>query len=218
MKTSNVYTLALSMVITGCAGLPSQKCLQESAQAEPVLQNGFAEQPWAARRQWDDLLSYLRCTHPTPSVTIGPLLESLPGIERVIEPSEVRTLYLDRQQWRESMLRIAGKTGSTRIERAVARDDEKDRLRKDAFELYQRMWKKKDYSAGHDIAFGLLHGWDGGKPDAHAARYWYAVTFYKTGRPDSLQACQALEKDLKRASGATLEFCQTGPHDSKAVE
>lgn len=208
-KKHTAILLLLAAALGGCSGLPKPSCIHEEARVSGLLHGGgFASQGWAAQRQWSDLMAYMQCRYPTASVEAGQVLESIAGIERVVQPKEVRALYPSREEWRQSMLRIAERSPDTRIERALAKEDEREKLRKQALELYERMWRqKKDYSAGHDIAFGLLHGWDGGKKDEHAARYWYAITYDNTGNEDSLKACQMLEAEMKKKSGSTLEFC-----------
>ncbi|MCX8017567.1 MAG: hypothetical protein N2690_06690, partial [Rhodocyclaceae bacterium] len=146
-------------------------------------------------------------TYPAASPAGVEIMMSLPGIERVVQPEDVKWLYTSRKEWRQSMLHIAARNTDTRIERAVAANDERNKAYKDAFDLYEAMWRKGDGRAAHDIAFGLLHGWDGGPKSEHAARYWYALSYKHTTSQDSRQACHLLEKSLKQQRPDTLEFC-----------
>lgn len=153
-------------------------------------------------------MGFMQCAYSVPSRTGIERLESVKGFQGAVDPNQVRFLFEDRQQWREKLSQWAKKRSDDTLERAIAKDFEEAKDLKQAHETYIEIYKTKNKQAGHDVAFGLLHGWDGGKPDAFAAKTWYAKTYVETGLDKSLKACQLIEDQrAKRNRTQDLSFC-----------
>lgn len=208
MLIRNAFFLApVVAILAGCAHTPPP-CMLEEQRADTVLKNGFWGDEAATRAQWSRVMSYMKCAYNPAGKTGLDRLESIKGFESAVDPVDARFFFEDRQQWRQKMAEWAKKRPDDRLERAVAKDHESAKEFKQAHEIYLQIYKTKNREAGHDVAFGLLHGWDGGKPDAYAAKAWYAKTYLETGVQKSLKACQVIESQrAKRTRNQDLDFC-----------
>lgn len=209
-------TLAASaLLLQGCASVQTP-CLGEELQAQPVFEQGFEGPPAYQANQWKKVISYLQCAYPTPSTAAIERIEKIKGYEAVAVPDDMRWLFDSRQEWRNRMLGWAEKRNDDSVERHIARDYELTKELKQAIDVYTNIYHTKNKLAGHDIAFGLLHGWDGNKPDDFAAKFWYAKTYIETGHLESLEACKVIEeKRSGRKKNQDLNTCRI---DLKKIE
>lgn len=155
------------------------------------------------------LAKFLQCEYKTGTPEAFAFLEKYNQVEQFVPPEQIAWMFPDREQWRQYILMWGQRRPDAELERLVAKDYEREKAYQAAFNTYVYIYQTKDKTAGHDIAFGLLHGWDGGKPDEFAAMTWYARTYRETGLGKSLHACQIIEKNRqKRTDNQELIFCR----------
>lgn len=160
------------------------------------------------QKDGERLAEFMQCEYKTGTPEAFAFLEKYNQVEQYVPPETIAWMFADREQWRQYILMWGKRRPDAELERLVAKDYEREKNYQAAFNTYVYIYQTKDKTAGHDIAFGLLHGWDGNKPDEFAAMIWYARTYRETGYEKSLQACQIIEQTRhNRAGNQELNFC-----------
>jgi len=202
--------LLCATILSGCTSWRvGDPCVGHEMRAQPVLENGFAESGAYRDGQWADVVEYLRCTsRGLPSMSLRERLLSLPRVHDAWRAQDVRFLFDSDEQLRKVTLGLAARRSDALLEQWVASSYEAAGKRKEALAIYESaVLHKHAYALAHDLAFGLLHGWDGERGDEWAAMYWYGVAAKKSGRADSAAACSAIKQRLVVKFGDFYESC-----------
>jgi len=202
--------LLCATILSGCAFWRSgDPCVGQEMKAQPVLEGGFAESSADRAGQWADVVEHFRCaSRGLPSAQLRERLLSLPRVHEVWRAQDVRFLFDDDEQLRQATLRLAARRSDALLEQWAASSYEAAGKRKEALAIYESaVLHKRAYALAHDLAFGLLHGWDGEPGDEWAAMYWYGLAAKKSGRADSAAACKAIKQRLVVRFGDFYESC-----------
>ena len=207
-----MLTLSFPFLASSCAVVPDNSwphnpCVRYQIDADPVWKSGFSgHDEWLAKRQWEAVVNQVNCERsgrPVPDV--AKRVAALPNAASVWQPDDVSDWFETPDQAIDQTLALAEKRSDTVLERWSAKRLEQTKQFGRAFSVYQQIWyNKHELRAAHDIAFGLLHGWDGGQKDEWAALVWYQKAWRYGRFGDSQEACRILVKKFKSVEP---DFC-----------